>query len=151
MKILVDADGCPVRKIIVKITKAEEIPLLIVSNIHHQIDEDYGQHLVVDAEFDEADHVILANTNQGDLVITQDYGLASLVLSKQAYALHQDGWFYTEENIDSLLMKRYLGQKIRKKTKRFSSIPKRTLEQDKQFEKALRAFIDEGSYSLKQK
>ncbi len=142
MKILVDADGCPVRKIVVNIAKTEEIPLLIVSNLHHHIEEDYGEHLRVDDSVDEADHAIISRTQKADLVITQDYGLAALALSKGAYVLHQDGWFYTNETIDGLLMKRYLGQKMRKRNKRLSVIPKRTQVQNTNFEKALKMFID---------
>ncbi len=148
MKILVDADGCPVRKIVVRIAKAENIPLFIVSNIHHEIDEDYGKIITVDASFDEADHVIVSHTEKGDLVVTQDYGLASLVISKGAFAIHQDGWFYTEDNIEGLLMKRYLGQKMRRANKRFSSIPKRNKSNDEAFEKALKRFVFERKDAL---
>ena len=141
MKILIDADGCPVRKIVVKIAKAEDIPLVIVSNYNHEINEEYGEIISVDASFDHADHVIVSKTLPGDLVITQDYGLASLVLSKKGFAMHQDGWLYTEDNIEALLMRRYLGRKIRKETKRFSYIPKRKKHQDENFHKGLSDFI----------
>ena len=142
MKILIDADASPVRKIVVKLAKAHHIELIIVSNVNHDIHEAYGTIITVDQGFDSADHKIVGLTNKGDLVITQDYGLASLILSKKAYALHQDGWFFNKDNIDQLLMSRYLNQKLRKVNKRLKPIPKRKQDQNDAFEQALNAYIE---------
>lgn len=143
MKILIDADGCPVRQITEEIAKEKQIPVVIVSNIHHQIKSDDALVITVDSGRDMADHEILKRTNKDDLVITQDYGLASLVLMKKAYALHQDGWFYTENNIDMLLLQRQIGQKMRQAKKRYKHIPKRKEEDDLLFSKTLRKFLDD--------
>ena len=141
MKFIIDADASPVRKIVVRIAKKYQIELIMVSNVNHDIFEDYGKIITVDQGFDSADHKIVELTNPGDLVITQDYGLASLILSKKAFALHQDGWFFNKDNIDQLLMSRYLNQKLRKFNKKIKPIPKRKPVQNEMFEKALEQFI----------
>ena len=143
MKILLDADGSPVRDIVVTLAKAYNVPLVMISNIHHEINETYGTHIQVDSGADVADHEILARTDKDDLVVTQDYGLASLVLGKNAHALHQDGWFYTDENIDMLLFQRHMGAKMRKANKRYTHTKKRKNEDNARFEKTLTAFLDE--------
>lgn len=141
MKILIDADGSPVRKIVVRLAKKYQIRLLIISNVNHDIDEDYGDHIMVDSGFDQADHEIIKHLEKGDLVITQDYGLASLVLAKKGLALHQNGWFYRDETIDALLQKRYFNQQMRKIKKRPPHIPKRSVEDNIKFEKALENYL----------
>lgn len=143
MKILIDADGSPVRKSVVKIAKNNQIELIIISNVNHEIHDDYGTIITVDQGHDSADHKIVELTHRGDLVITQDYGLAALILGKKAYALHQDGWFFTNDNIDMLLMRRHHHQVLRKATKRLPHIKKRNPKQDEQFEQALLKFLKE--------
>ncbi|WP_353892828.1 YaiI/YqxD family protein [Proteinivorax hydrogeniformans] len=143
MKIIIDADGCPVRKIVVRVAKEYQIPLLMVKNIYHDISDEYGDIITVDANQDMADHVIVKHTRKGDLVVTQDYGLASLVLGKGAYAIHQNGWFFTHENIDALLMKRHIHQEMRRKQKKYSKTPKRKPKDNEVFEEKLRKFIAE--------
>lgn len=142
MKILLDADGSPVRKYVVSIAEKWHVDLVIVSNIHHMIDEPYGDVITVDDARDQADHEIVKRTQKGDLVITQDYGLASLVLAKGAYAMHQDGWFFTHSNIDHLLMTRHLNQKIRRAGKRTKNMKKRKQEANTIFVEALVRFLD---------
>lgn len=141
MKIIVDADASPVLNIVVELAKKYQVDLLIVSDLNHMIQTDYGHIKTVDTGLDQADHEIMSQTNKGDLVVTQDYGLASLVLLKSADVIHQNGWFYTHENIDMLLMKRQLSQKMRKKSKRYAYIPKRTKENDQAFSIALESWI----------
>ncbi|MFP4478924.1 MAG: YaiI/YqxD family protein [Candidatus Izemoplasmatales bacterium] len=143
MKILIDADASPVRKITSELAKEYNIDLVIVCNVHHMIQTDYGRVVTVDAGSDVADHEIVRLTNKGDLVITQDYGLASLILLKGAYALHQDGWFYTADNIDTLLLQRHLSQKMRKARKRNGHIKKRTESDNEKFRKTLERFLQE--------
>jgi uncharacterized protein YaiI (UPF0178 family) len=141
MKILLDADGSPVRDSVVPLAKTYQIPLIMVSNFNHDIHEPYGTHIQVDEGADVADHEILKRTNKGDLVITQDYGLASLILGKEAYALHQDGWFYTDTNIDMLLYQRHMGAKMRKVSKRYGHTKKRKKDDDRLFYQALEDFL----------
>ncbi len=143
MKILLDADGSPVRKEVVKVAEAFSIPLIIISNVNHMIDEPYGTIIQVDQSQDSADYKIISMAKQHDLIITQDYGLASLALSKNAYAMHQDGWFFTENNIETLLSQRHLAQKVRQSKGRIKGNKKRLASQNATFEKALKQFIQE--------
>jgi len=143
MKILIDADASPVRTMTVEIAKAYNIPVVIVSNYHHQIASDYAKVIIVDSGRDMADNEIIKQTEAGDLVITQDYGLASIILMKKAYALHQNGWFYTENNIDMLLMQRQIGQKMRRSNHRYGHTPKRKESDDLKFKEQLIDFINQ--------
>jgi len=142
MKILIDADASPVREITIEVAKRYQIPVIIVSNYHHQIHSDYASVVTVDAGRDMADNEIIKHTEKGDLIITQDYGLASIVLMKKASALHQNGWFYTERNIDMLLMQRQIGQKLRRSKHHHSHIPKRKKSDDIKFENKLVEWIE---------
>lgn len=141
MKILIDADASPVRMITTELAKAYNIDLIIVCNVHHMIQTNYGKVITVDAGSDVADHEIVRLTTKGDLVVTQDYGLASLILLKGGYALHQDGWFYTADNIDTLLLQRHLSQKMRKARKRNGHIKKRTESDNEKFKETLENFL----------
>jgi len=144
MKILVDADGCPVKDIILKIAKKYHIKVVMVKNICHELHDDYAEIITVDQGRDVADITLINHTEKGDIVITQDYGVAAMALAKNAHAIHQNGWAYTDENIDELLMKRHMGQEIRRKHKKYTKIPKRTKEDDLQFERFLIHYLDEN-------
>jgi len=143
MRIFIDADASPVRKIVVEIAKKHHIPLTMISNINHEINEEYGEIIKVDQGFDSADHKIVELCQKGDLVITQDYGLAALILGKNAYAMHQDGWLFTNHNIDMLLMRRHHNHVMRKASKRTPHIPKRKAVQNKHFEENILLFLKE--------
>jgi len=143
MKILIDADASPVRNITTELAKEYGVDLIIVCNVHHMIQTDYGKVITVDAGSDVADHEIVRLTQKNDLVITQDYGLASLILLKGAFALHQDGWFYTGDNIDTLLLQRHLSQKMRKAKKRHGHIKKRTESDNEKFKETLNKFLQD--------
>jgi uncharacterized protein YaiI (UPF0178 family) len=142
VKIIIDADASPVRKIVVGIAKKYQIELIMVSNINHEIFEDYGKIYTVDQGQDSADHLIVSLSSKGDLVVTQDYGLAALILSKGGDVIHQDGWFFSNENIDQLLMSRHLNQKLRKVNKRPKAIPKRKDSDNDAFRKALINYLN---------
>ncbi len=141
MKILVDADGCPVKDIILKVAKEHKIKVVIIKNICHEIYDEYAQIITVDQGRDVADITLVNNTEKGDIVVTQDYGVAAMAIGKNAIAINQNGWYYTDENIDELLMKRHIGQEMRRKHKKYSKIPKRTKKDDIDFEEKLRALI----------
>ena len=134
MKILVDADGCPVKDIILKVAKEHGVELVMVKNVCHEIYDDYARIITVEKGRDVADIALINNTNSGDIVVTQDYGVAALALAKEAAAINQNGWVYTDENIEGLLMKRHMNQQLRKKHKKYSKTPKRSKDDDKMFE-----------------
>ncbi|QLY40383.1 YaiI/YqxD family protein [Hujiaoplasma nucleasis] len=141
MKILIDADASPVKNIIIQVAKKYQIPVIIVSNYNHRMTSDYARIITIDEGRDMADHEIINHTLPGDLVVTQDYGLASLVLMKKADCLHQNGWFYTNDNIDGLLMQRQISQKIRRSKQRNTHIAKRTEKDNDVFEKKLDEYL----------
>ncbi|KDR95122.1 hypothetical protein SAMN02745945_00509 [Peptoclostridium litorale DSM 5388] len=134
MKILVDADGCPVKDIILKVAKEHGVELVMVKNVCHEIYDDYAKIITVEKGRDVADIALINNTVNGDIVVTQDYGVAALALAKKAAAINQNGLVYTDDNIEGLLMKRYMNQQMRKKHKKYSKTSKRSKDDDKIFE-----------------
>ncbi len=137
MTILVDADACPVKEIILKVAKSKKIPVVMVIDTSHQINDGYSEVIQVDKADDSVDIALINKTNKGDIVVTQDYGVATLALSKGAKAINQNGLIFTENNIDGLLFERHIGKKVRRGGGRTQSIPKRTSQDDERFEKAL--------------
>ncbi len=85
------------------------------------------------------DFALVNLAEAGDLVITQDYGLAAMCLARGAAVLNQDGMEYTSDNIDALLSARHTAKRIRNAGGRLKGPRSRTAEQNKTFEAALRA------------
>jgi len=138
MKILVDADACPVKDIIVKVAKEFSLEVFMFIDTSHILDDDYSHIITVGQAKDAVDIALINYTEKGDIVVTQDYGVASMVLGKQAYAINYNGLIYDANNIDRLMFERYLSQKIRRAGGRTFGPKKRNKEADLQFEKALR-------------
>ena len=134
MKILVDADACPVKDIIVRLARERSIPVTMLMDTSHQYDDGYSKVITVDKQADSVDFALMSLLDREGIVVTQDYGLASLVLGKGAKAVNQSGRVYTDENIDRLLMERHLGAKIRRSGGRTKGPAKRTKEDNDKFE-----------------
>ncbi|SHK34550.1 YaiI/YqxD family protein [Paramaledivibacter caminithermalis] len=141
MKILVDADGCPVKNIIVKVAKEYNIPVIMFTDTSHLIDDGYSKVVTVGKGLDSVDFALINNVNKGDIIVTQDYGLATMALSKKSYAINQNGLIYTNENIDRLLFQRYLYRKTRKAGGKTVNPKKRKKDDNQRFEKSLRNLI----------
>ena len=137
MEIFVDADACPVKEIIVRTAIKYKIPVTMVLDTSHVLNDGYSTVITVEQGRDSVDIRLINLVHKGDLVITQDYGVAAMALGKGAYALHQNGLVYSGENIDQLLFERHLGQKVRRAGGRTSHIKKRSKENDEAFERAL--------------
>ncbi len=137
MKIIIDADACPVVDITVNTAKERGLPCIIVCDNTHSIERDGAQTIVVDKGADSADCKIANITEKGDVIVTQDYGLAALILAKGGKALNQNGLIYTESNIDNLLFTRHVSRKERMAGNRTKSPKKRTRQNDSDFLKAL--------------
>jgi uncharacterized protein YaiI (UPF0178 family) len=142
VNILVDADACPVKGIIVKIAKQYRLPVTMVIDTSHELDDRYSTVIVVDKARDSADIALINLVRAGDIVVTQDYGVAALALGKKARAVNQNGLIYSDGNIDKLLFERHLGQKVRRAGGRTSNPRKRTPEDDMNFEKAFQRMIE---------
>lgn len=141
MRVLVDADGCPVVDIVIRICKLTKTECILLCDTSHELSKDGASTLIFDKGADSVDYALANRVRPGDLVITQDYGLASLCLARGAQVLHQDGWEYTGNNIDGLLTFRHEARKERVRTGRFKGPKKRTPEQNRNFEKALRSIL----------
>ena len=145
MKIYVDADGCPVVDIAIKLAKEYKLEIIVVKNYAHILNDDYATIVTVDISRDSADYYIVNNIQKGDIVISQDYGLAAMVLSKEGICISQNGLVISSENIDSMLNSRHINQKLRREQKVYTKIKKRDSMANIQFEKNLRKLIDKIS------
>ena len=137
MRILIDADGCPVVDIAVSIAREQNLECLILCDTSHHFEKLGAQTLVFSKGADSVDFALVNLLIPGDVVITQDYGLAAMCLSRQARVLNQDGMEYTNDNIDSLLLARYTARRIRNSGGRLKGPTRRTQEQDRIFTSAL--------------
>jgi len=134
MQILVDADSCPVKQIIVRLAKQSDIPVIMLFDTAHEYSDGYSEVIIVDKQADSVDFALMALLSSGDVVVTQDYGLAAMALGKGARVINQNGLIFTEENIDRLLMDRHVGQEVRRRGGRTKGQAKRTKEDDERFE-----------------
>jgi uncharacterized protein YaiI (UPF0178 family) len=141
MKILIDADGCPVVDLTIKIGKEYNLDVIIVKNYAHEIEDNYATVITVDLSPDSADYYIVNKSEKNDIVVTQDYGLAAMALSKGAICINQNGLIISSENIDQLLTRRHFNQELRRKHKVYSKVKKRDSKADIQFEKNLKLLI----------
>lgn len=141
MKIIVDADACPVKSIIKEIAIKYKIPVVMVCDTSHVLSDDYCEVITVDKFADSADIYLINLTKKGDLVVTQDYGVAALALGKQARALNNNGMEFNDENMDKLLFERFLGKKVRRAGKRTKGPSKRTEEDNINFRNSLLKII----------
>ncbi|MGE4277252.1 MAG: YaiI/YqxD family protein [Lawsonibacter sp.] len=144
MKILIDADGCPVVDLTVRMAKENDIECLILCDTSHVFEKDGAVTMTFDKGADRVDFALVNRVLAGDIVITQDYGLAAMCLSKHAVVLNQDGMEYTGDNINSLLLARYTAQKIRRSGGRLKGPKKRTTLQDQKFKEKLACLLEDG-------
>lgn len=141
MTILIDADGCPVVDLTVQLARQHSVPVIILCDTAHHIERDGAQTLMFDKGTDSVDFALVNRVTSGDLVITQDYGLASMCLARRARVLNQNGLEYTAQNIDALLLCRHENKKLLHSGKHPKGSAKRTKEQDEMFERALRGML----------
>ena len=143
MTIYVDADACPVVKIIEKVAKEFSVPVVLLCDTNHYLTSEYSQVIVIGAGADAVDLALINRASKGDIVVTQDYGVAALALGKGAFAIHNSGKVFSDDNIDGLLMDRHLAKKARiSKSKHHLKGPKkRTADDDLRFQKILLGLI----------
>ena len=145
MMIYIDADACPVTRISESIACRHSIPVTLLCDTNHVLTSDYSVIKVIGAGADAVDIALINLCQRGDVIITQDYGVAALALGKGARAIHQNGRWYTDDTIDSLLMERYLAKKARRCSKHHLKGPaKRTEEDDRRFAESFERMIQEA-------
>ena len=143
MKILIDADACPVVSIVEHMAEKYGIPVILLCDTNHVLQSEYSEVKVIGAGADAVDFALVGLCQKGDLVGTQDYGVAAMILGKGAYGIHQSGKWYTDENIDRMLMERHISKKIRRSKSKYhlKGPAKRTAEDDVRFEESLERLI----------
>ena len=144
MRILVDADACPVLNIIENLAEKYDLDLIIFSDIYHNLTSEYGNIIKMDKKDQSVDMAIYNQTQKEDIVVTQDYGLAAMVLSKKCKVLNNKGKIFTDDNIDYLLMRRHQNSKLRRAGKKHPNPKKRKEKDDIEFEKYLKKVIEDN-------
>ena len=145
MKILIDADGCPVVDLTVRLAAKHGAECVILCDTAHEFNREGAQTVVVEKGADSVDFKLVNLVREGDIVVTQDYGLAAMCLARKAIPLSQNGMVYTDKNIDQLLFTRYVSKKIRNSGGRLKGPSKRKPEQNKAFEEAFERLIKDIS------
>ena len=130
MRIIVDADGCPGKHLIEKAARENSIELIMYCDINHVLNSDYAIIKYVDSGFQTVDMKVANEARLKDIVITQDFGVAAMVLAKGAYAIGTKGHIYDNDNIDKLLFERHISSKVRRGGGKTSGPKKRTNEDD---------------------
>lgn len=144
MRLVIDGDGSPVKDTTIEVAKKFSLPVVIVTSIDHYSTKEYPEFvdfIYVDRGADSADFKIVSVIKPEDILVTQDYGLASLTLVKAAHVMHQSGMEYTAMNIDSLLTQRFIGSKMRQAKQRTKGPRPFTNEDRTHFKKVLEDLI----------
>lgn len=135
MRVLVDADACPVKDIIIEESKKYSIDVYMYFDNSHVYSDDYSKVIIVDRAKDSVDMKIINDLKENDIIVTQDYGLASIVISKKAKAINNNGLIFNKDNIDKLLFERFIGVKNRRAKIKTKNMKKRNKEMDNNFRK----------------
>ncbi|MDK2807358.1 MAG: uncharacterized protein PWP24_87 [Clostridiales bacterium] len=144
MQIYVDADACPVVGIVEKVAKKYQIAVTLLCDTNHVLHSDYCAIKIIGAGADAVDFALIGLCKKGDLVVTQDYGVAAMALGKGAHGIHPSGKWYTEDNMDRMLMERHIARKVRRSSKKshLKGPRKRTKEDDERFLQSLEQLIN---------
>ncbi len=137
MKILIDGDGCPVIDLTLEIAKHYGIEVIIFCDTSHHIERAGATTRVVTKGSDAVDFILVNEAKSGDLVITQDYGLAAMVLAKKAQAMNQNGLIFSDANMSSLLFSRHVAKEVRRQGGRTKGPKKRDSKQNEAFKISL--------------
>ena len=148
MQILVDADACPVVSIVERVAKEHNLPVTLLCDTNHVLSSDYSEVIVVGAGADAVDYKLISICHKGDIIVSQDYGVAAMVLGKGAYAIHQSGKWYTNENIDLMLMERHISKKARRASSKnhMKGPRKRSDKDDLNFEASFERLVEKHQH-----
>ena len=139
MKVLVDADGCPVVDLTIRLSAGVDV--FLVCDTAHEFNRVGATTITIGQGADAVDYAIVNRISPGDIIVTQDYGLAALALARKGRPIDQNGRIFTDDNIDFLLHTRHVGQQIRRAGGRTKGPKKRTAQEDKQFAAAFAALL----------
>lgn len=144
MKIMIDADACPVVDIAVELCKQHGFNCILLCDTAHELHKNGAQTLVFDKGSDSVDFALANRVCTGDIVVTQDYGLASMCLARGASVIHQDGWTYSDDNIQALLFQRHAAKTYRAAGGRTKGPSKRKPAQNEAFKAAFEALLQQS-------
>ena len=135
MQIYVDADACPVVRQVERTAEKYGINVTLLCDTNHVLQSDYSEVKIIGAGADAVDFALINMCRKGDIVVTQDYGVAAMALGRGAAAIHQSGRWYTDENISQLLMERHLAKQARRASSQnhLKGPAKRPREDDERF------------------
>ena len=142
MRIIIDGDACPGISIIENIAKKYSIEVIVYCDYNHFIQSDYSIVKTVDSGFQSVDMYVINQAKAGDIIVSQDYGVAAICLSKKCSVINPKGYIYNESNIERMLEERHLSQKIRRSGGRTSNPKKRTKEDDLRLQCNLQKLIE---------
>ena len=143
MYVLIDADACPVTNLAISLCRQYQVACFLLCDTAHQFSQEGVTTLVFDKGADSVDFALVNRIHPGDIVITQDYGLASMCLARMARVLHQDGWEYTADNISGLMEQRHAARKFRAAGGRLKGPSKRNPSQNLAFSQALETMLQQ--------
>ena len=143
MTVLIDADACPVTRIAERLAHRHGIPCVLLCDTSHVLTSEISEVCTIGAGADAVDFALFNRLHRGDVVVTQDYGVAAMALGKGAYAIHQSGLWYTNDTIDAMLMQRHLAKKARMASHKshLKGPPKRTAEDDRRFSESFEKLL----------
>ncbi|KEO82528.1 DUF188 domain-containing protein [Tumebacillus flagellatus] len=147
LQIWIDGDGCPRGAVQFTLEEGERrgLDVWLVTNVHHE--QQAQNRLVVDGHAQAVDLAILNRLKAGDVVITQDIGLAAMVLGRRGYALHPNGTEYDSGSMPLLLEMRESAAKHRRGGGRTRGPKKRSNEDQEKFQSCLAGVLDKiGGY-----
>ena len=147
MKIFIDADACPVVRQTEDAARRRGIPVVLLCDTNHVMTTTYSEVVVIGAGADAVDFALINRCKSGDIVVTQDYGVAAMALGKGAKPIHQSGMWYTDQNIDVLLAERHMNKEARRASSKnhMKGPKKRTAEDDRNYVASLERLIATGN------
>ncbi|MDM5338989.1 DUF188 domain-containing protein [Fictibacillus enclensis] len=144
VKVWVDGDACPapIKKAIIEHCREIGVQVFFVISYAHYTDPAPGvEWVLVDSNREEVDLYVMNHSVKGDIAVTQDFGLASILVPKGVVTFHPRGFIYQEEEMEKILFERYISGKQRragKRTKGPSKFRESDLERfSEQFQKLL--------------
>lgn len=145
-QIIIDGDACPVVSSVIELTQETGIFVTIIRSFSHfstQIDPEHVRTVYVDDGPESVDYKVVQLASSEDIVITQDYGLASLLLNKVKFVMHHKGFLFNDNNIQQLLDQRYINAQIRKQGGRHNGPPPFTRQDRQHFEHQFKLLIQQ--------